>query len=133
MWKTAFKNFEAIWVYLNRPYHFKFFKDCLAQILLSPFLNTLSHINIMKIFPPEKLLPSIIQNYCLWFSLTTLKNAIISKFLLAVYPEQQLHLLFVEWTTNTVTFIHPDKNFSLVFQWIIAILSPLLGYWKKHL
>ena len=29
---------------LKRPYHFKFFKGCLPQILLGPFLNTLSHI-----------------------------------------------------------------------------------------
>ena len=31
-------------VYLNRPYRFKFFKGCLSQILLDPFLNTLSQI-----------------------------------------------------------------------------------------
>ena len=31
-------------VYLSRPYHFKFFKGCLPQILLGPFLNTLSQI-----------------------------------------------------------------------------------------
>ena len=31
-------------VYLSRPYHFKFFKGCLPQILLGPFLNTLSHM-----------------------------------------------------------------------------------------
>ena len=30
---------------LNRPYPFKFLKDCLPQILLGPFLNILSHIN----------------------------------------------------------------------------------------
>ena len=29
---------------LGRPYHFKIFKDCLPQILLGPFLNTLTHI-----------------------------------------------------------------------------------------
>ena len=28
----------------GRPYHFKFFKDCLPQILFGPFLNTLSHM-----------------------------------------------------------------------------------------
>ena len=33
-----------IWV--SRPYHFKFFKGCLPQILLGPFLNTLTHIVI---------------------------------------------------------------------------------------
>ena len=28
----------------GRPYHFKFFKGCLPQILLGPFLNTLSQM-----------------------------------------------------------------------------------------
>ena len=30
---------------LGRPYHFRFFKGCLAQILLGPFLNTLTHLS----------------------------------------------------------------------------------------
>ena len=29
---------------LSRPYPFKFFKGCLPQILIGPFLNTLSYI-----------------------------------------------------------------------------------------
>ena len=29
----------------SRPYHVKFFKACLPQILLGPFLNTLSQMN----------------------------------------------------------------------------------------
>ena len=29
---------------IGRPYPFKFFKGCLPQILLGPFLNTLSHL-----------------------------------------------------------------------------------------
>ena len=32
-------------VCLNRPYPFKFFKGCLPQILLGPFLNTLSQMS----------------------------------------------------------------------------------------
>ena len=28
---------------------FKFFKGCLPQILLSPFLNTLSHVTIVNV------------------------------------------------------------------------------------
>ena len=28
-------------------YHFKFFKGCLPQILLSPFLNTLTHLRVI--------------------------------------------------------------------------------------
>ena len=30
-------------VSLNRPYHFRFFKGCLPQILLGPFLNNVSN------------------------------------------------------------------------------------------
>ena len=33
-------------VCLSRPYPFKFFKGCLQQILLGPFLNTVSHITL---------------------------------------------------------------------------------------
>ena len=29
---------------LGRPYHFKFFKGCLPQIFLVPFLSTLTHM-----------------------------------------------------------------------------------------
>ena len=38
------KRYGLLQIYWSRPYHFKFFKGCLPQILLSPFLNTLSHI-----------------------------------------------------------------------------------------
>ena len=31
-------------IFLRRSYHFKLFKDCLPQNLLSPLLNTLSHL-----------------------------------------------------------------------------------------
>ena len=31
-------------VCLGRPYQFKFFKSCLPQVLLGPFLNTLTHM-----------------------------------------------------------------------------------------
>ena len=30
--------------YLGRRYYFKLFKDCLQQILLGPFFNTLKHM-----------------------------------------------------------------------------------------
>ena len=35
---------------LGRPYHFKFFKGCLPQILLGPFLNTLTHLSSTFVF-----------------------------------------------------------------------------------
>ena len=33
---------------LNRPYHFKFCKGCLPNILLCPFLNILPHLQLHK-------------------------------------------------------------------------------------
>ena len=40
-------SLKKVWsdiICLGRPYHFKFFKGCLPQILLDPFLNTLTHL-----------------------------------------------------------------------------------------
>ena len=53
LWKTVFKIAglrPAILLKktLSRPYHFNFFKDCLPQILLGPFLTTLTHIMLMR-------------------------------------------------------------------------------------
>ena len=47
--RRPLKNLKWYMVCLNRQYHFSFFKDCLPQILLSSFLNTLSHMS-SKIF-----------------------------------------------------------------------------------
>ena len=58
IWVKVFKNgpikicgrrLSKIWsdmVYLSRRYHFKFFKGCLPQNFLGPFLNTLTHIPV---------------------------------------------------------------------------------------
>ena len=37
-------SLEKIWSDRGRPYQFKFFNGCLLQILLGPFLNTLTQI-----------------------------------------------------------------------------------------
>ena len=45
-------NLQKIWsdmICLSRPCHFKFFKGCLPQISLGPFLNTLSQIQLWDI------------------------------------------------------------------------------------
>ena len=42
-------------VCLSRPYHFKFFKGSLSQILLGPFLNTLNEIQLIRLKPGEPL------------------------------------------------------------------------------
>ena len=42
-WRQPWKIWSDI-VCLSRPYHFKFFKGCLPQILLGSFFNTLTQI-----------------------------------------------------------------------------------------
>ena len=42
--KDRLKEFEGVWPALGKPYPFKFFKGCLPQILLGPFLNTLTYL-----------------------------------------------------------------------------------------
>ena len=44
-------------VCLGRPYHYKFFKDCFPEILLGPFLNTLTHLKLNNIFVVSLILP----------------------------------------------------------------------------
>ena len=50
-------------VYLSRPYPFKFFKDCLQQILLGPLLNTLFHINSCLENPSEHSIGFIVPDF----------------------------------------------------------------------
>ena len=47
--KFVEESLWKIWSYmlcLSRSYQFKFFKSCLPQIPLGPFVNTLSHISL---------------------------------------------------------------------------------------
>ena len=44
-------------VFLSRPYPFKFFKGCLPQILLGPFVNTLSQMLFGKFVRPNNEMP----------------------------------------------------------------------------
>ena len=54
---------QSIQKCLGRPYHFKFFKGCLPQILLVPFLNTLSlEINSLRA-SPKKIRPIILRGF----------------------------------------------------------------------
>ena len=45
--RQPLKNLKGYGV-LKRPYSFKFFEDCLSEILLGPFLNTLFDIGPKK-------------------------------------------------------------------------------------
>ena len=41
---TVFTIFGVVRPVLNRPYHFKFFKGCLPEVLLGPFLKNVSNL-----------------------------------------------------------------------------------------
>ena len=43
IFRTLFLQNIFEWLFLQIPYHFKLFKGCLPQVLLGPFLNTLTH------------------------------------------------------------------------------------------
>ena len=52
-----------VWFALSKPYSFKFFKGCLPQIFLGPFLNTWYHLVPMSIFMKHK------RSYKAWWKL----------------------------------------------------------------
>ena len=56
--RQPLKNFRDI-VCLSRPYHFKFFKGCLPQILLGPFLNTLTELSLLILLRLTHFIPLV--------------------------------------------------------------------------
>ena len=62
---------------LSRPYHFKFLKGCLPQILLCPFLNTLSHIFDWALYKSEFRFVPQISKLQFWFPNPFLANVLI--------------------------------------------------------
>ena len=86
MWKAAFKKFQGM-VCLSRPYPLKYLKDCLPQNLLSPLLNTLSHLifsNLEEIFQN---LPGLLVAHLVQCSPSDLKNVS-----LVLHPFQFIYL-----------------------------------------
>ena len=78
-------------VYLSRPYIFNFFKGCLPQILLGPFLNFLSHL-YAKIY--RFLSPVSHFSYC---------------FLLANFPSTVpicFYFSFLNYVSKKLLFLH---------------------------
>ena len=76
LWKAAFKSFEGVWSALGRPYPLKFFKDCLPQIWLGSFLNTLyrntvKHFNFHSFINPSQsmffLIERLFEKIYRWF------------------------------------------------------------------
>ena len=75
-------------VCLGKPYHFILFKGCLPQILLGPFMNTLTHllhyfieIHFMPLVPSIPL-ENMEQKWAIPPFCNFLKNFVISTFYL---------------------------------------------------
>ena len=86
LWGKVFKNGPSkIWGRQPLPYHFKLFKGCLPQILLGPFLNTLSHLclyfesvkNIIRLFNVSL---RIIQNKGICTTFSNRRRSLSEKF-----------------------------------------------------
>ena len=68
---------------LGRPHHYKFFKGCIPQVLLGPFLNTLTHLLVFRFFSIK---PFIIRIPILSLSYLILISVIISDLILVKRP-----------------------------------------------
>ena len=55
---------------LSRPYHFNFFKGCITQVLLGPFLKTLTHISFLAPFYVHNLIKDERLRGCGFYTLT---------------------------------------------------------------
>ena len=77
---------SGIWCIKYRRYHFRYFKGCLPQILLGPFLYTLTRIKMFAEFPKSSNPFGILY---------------FSKHLVRIYCRVVV-LLHINWTSNNV-------------------------------
>ena len=92
-------------VYLGRPYHFIFFKGSLPQILLGPFLNTLTHL----------LKKSLIEN----FIFCTVRFVQCSKLI----KLNEFWLVFMKFTIAQMNILALDAYFFLLLTLLITRIS----------
>ena len=89
-------------VCLSRPYHFKFFKGCLRQILLGPFLNTLTHLFLNFIILMAFLLQTYIRNNFNWVSKLFLRSMYLELWLQLI--QKNLLKMFLQSEFPKVSF-----------------------------
>ena len=87
---------------LSRPYHFKFFKGCLPQILLGPFLNTLTHLFLNFIILMAFLLQTYIRNIINWVSKLFLRSMYLELWLQLI--QKNLPKMFLQSEFPEVSF-----------------------------
>ena len=76
-------------VCLGRPYHFRFFKGCLPQIILGPFLNTLTHLRHCQLSTMKLFYKKAVN----WFT----KSSVIYVWQGPPYASDLYHSFFRKW------------------------------------
>ena len=116
-------------VYLSRPYHFKFFKGCLPQILLGPFLNTLTHIflHLTKVVIIEFIASENNQWFILYHqSMIAISQINVHKVL--VSPEENVKCNVACMDIVPATFISPLKVFLCSKSLFLASTQPIFTF-----
>ena len=122
MWKRAFNKFEGIWSVSSRPYPFRIFEGCRPQILLGPFLNTLSDIILTecKQLPDFPVLSwSTLRKWCenfgFCYKLLNKKMQVYQKFGVNIVP---VACNLMKSKTRTQVFFH---EFCNLFQPVLLL------------
>ena len=104
-------------VCLSRPYHFKFFKGCLPQISLGPFLNTLSQISLSRLVSLVTRLSELLME-CFSCYLSCWKILIVNSEEINVLLCTYLQICYGNWFV--LTFIVHFDNFLLLCGWLVG-------------
>ena len=116
-------------VCLSRPYQLNFFKSCLPQILLGPYLNTLIHFS-----PFENFL----------FHTSLFRTFLLHNFLLCTFPTPlshtsrlhyfaYCHLLLLYFIPSCFTVLYFILSyFTTLFFWTSLFLTSLLPFSTTH-
>ena len=98
-----------IWdICLSRPYSFKFLKGCLPQILLSPLLNTLSHIFMLNSFFLQTITQATENQYQASKKMFKVSNKITRKKYASSHLKNSYHM------QTSITFANQLTGFYMI-------------------
>ena len=115
-------------VYLRRLYPFKFFKECLPQILLGPFWNTLSHLILSsEIMMGNCGTQLIYSNYSRYTNSFTALEANFADLLQRRYPENLT--MEILQTFHNSNF---EEHLSLSASAFSVYKNDVIGLWQMN-
>ena len=98
-------------VCLGRPYHFNFFKGCLPQILLGPFLHILTHLSLQNSSENCQKFLVIIERFSVMALVTTNQKMLILLYLFMfelsyyrktnylIFSHSDIKVVFLKWNS----------------------------------